>query len=145
LDHQMTSSAILGPLSGLHAMMRQLLASVPAADANRQFHPALASIGWYLGRSVYRETYWLREVLDGDADLTSRVRHLFAATELPLSEQCAQLPPPDHLLNWAAEIQDEHLRRLANPGLLPTHSPGTIACSGSCSRRMAVTTSACSP
>jgi gamma-glutamyl hercynylcysteine S-oxide synthase len=31
------------------------------------------------------------------------------------------LPPVGHLLNWAADIFDEHLRRLANPHLLPPH------------------------
>ena len=27
---------------------------------------------------------------------------------MDLEAQCARLPPPDHLINWAAEIQDEH-------------------------------------
>ncbi|MEA3277818.1 MAG: SUMF1/EgtB/PvdO family nonheme iron enzyme [Pseudomonadota bacterium] len=117
----MTAPAILGQLSGLHDMMRELASSVPAADANRRFHPQLASLNWYLGRTVFRETYWLREVLADDADLTDRVRDIFTPGALDPDEQCARLPPLDHLLNWAQEIEDEHLRRLANPRELPAH------------------------
>ena len=113
----MTHPDLLGQLSGLQTMMADLLTGVPAAAANARFHPRLASLGWYLGHSVYRELYWLREVLGGDGDLAGRVRHLFAvgAAEAPVEH----LPPRDHLLAWAAEIQDEHLRRLATPGALP--------------------------
>lgn len=99
--------------------MRDLLRGVPAAHANRRFDPELASLGWYLGRSVYRETYWLREVLTGDTELTERVRPLFTPGAMDPALQSARLPPPDHLLNWATEIQDEHVRRLATPGTLP--------------------------
>jgi len=99
-------------------MMHDLVRSIPAIDVNARFAPRLASLGWYLGRSVFRETYWLREVLAGDSDLTDRVRTLFVSG-MDLDAQCDRLPPPDHLLAWAAEIQDEHLRRLATPGALP--------------------------
>ncbi len=70
---------------------------------------------------MFRETYWLREVLACDADLTQRVRPLFDVDAANLDEQCAALPPPDHLLAWAREIQDEHLRRLVTPEALPAH------------------------
>ena len=113
----MTHPDLLGQLSGLQTMMADLLTGVPAAAANARFHPRLASLGWYLGRSVYRDLYWLREILSGDGGLAGRVRHLFAvgAAEAPVEH----LPPRDHLLAWAGEIQDEHLRRLAPPGALP--------------------------
>lgn len=117
----MTNAAILGPLSSLHEMLTQLPLSIPPDQAARQFHPQLGSLAWYLGRSVYLETYWLRQVLHGDDDLTSRVERLFTPGAMPLAQQCEGLPPIDHLLNWAAEIQGEHLRRLANPGELPQH------------------------
>ncbi|WP_176722494.1 SUMF1/EgtB/PvdO family nonheme iron enzyme [Candidatus Thiosymbion oneisti] len=115
----MTSPQLLARLSGLQQMMRDLLRGVPAAHANQRFDPALSSLGWYLGRSVYRESYWLREVLAGDTDLTDRVRPLFTPGAMDPALQSARLPPPAHLLNWAAQIQDEHLRRLATPGALP--------------------------
>jgi iron(II)-dependent oxidoreductase len=117
----MTAPQLLAQLSDLHQMMRGLLAGVPHQDASTRFHPELASVAWLLGRSVFRETYWLREILAGDADLTQRVRPLFLADAADLDERCAALPPPDHLLAWAQEIQDEHLRRLATPGALPDH------------------------
>ncbi|MCU7937145.1 MAG: SUMF1/EgtB/PvdO family nonheme iron enzyme [Candidatus Thiodiazotropha sp. (ex Dulcina madagascariensis)] len=118
----MTSTAILGQWSDLHEMQVHLLKSVPAGDAARQFHPRLASLNWYFGRGVYLELYWLREMLEGDDDLTRRIHHLFRPDRLTLPQQCAQLPPVDHLLHWGTEIRDEHLRRLATPGALPDHA-----------------------
>jgi len=118
----MTSPQILAQLGHLHLLMRDLLRSVPPADANRRFEPRLASLGWYLGRSVFREAFWLREILAGDRDLTDRVRPLFSKDANDLQDQCNRLPPPEHLLRWAAEIQDEHLRRLATPGAFAANS-----------------------
>lgn len=117
----LTSPAVLGRLSALGELMRQLLGSVPETDIHRRFHPELASLAWYFGRSVFRDSLWLDETLRGDADITARVRHLFADGPLSLDERCAALPPREHLLAWAAQIQDEHLRRLATPGEFPAH------------------------
>jgi iron(II)-dependent oxidoreductase len=102
-------------------MQQQLLTSLPDDEAQRQFHPALPSLCWLYGRGVYLELYWLRAFLEGDADLTQRVDHLFAPGGLSLSEQCCQLPPVAHLVHWANEIHDEHLRRLATPNALKDH------------------------
>ena len=113
----MTHPQILGQLSSLHEMMVDLLGQIPPQETQVRFHPELASLAWYLGHSVYRELYWLREVLTGDADLTARVRHLFEPGDW--DAQCTQLPPPDHLLRWSAEIWSEDLRRLATSGALP--------------------------
>lgn len=117
----MTSPQILGPLSSIHQMLLQLVESLPEADAGRQFHPELGSPNWYLGRSVYQELFWLRETIGGDSDLSSRVKHLFTPGFMPLAEQCAQLPPADHMLNWAHEALEQNLTLLANPGQLPAH------------------------
>ncbi len=113
----MTNPAILGQLSGIQTMMADLLRSLPATEANRRFHPRLAPLSWYLGRTVYRELHWLREVLVGDADLAERVRPLFDTQEADALGE--RLPPRDHLLAWAEELQGEHLRRLATPRALP--------------------------
>ncbi len=71
-------------------------------------------------RHVHR-TYWLREIVQGDSDMTSRVRELFIPGILPSQEEWKRLPPKDHLLNWVMELQDENIMRLANPGSLPDH------------------------
>jgi len=115
----MTIPRTLGPLSNLHQMLVQVVESLPDGDLRRCPHRALYPPGWYLGRAVYLETYWLRERLAGDDDLTRRVRHIFAKGACTPAAAGGLLPPRDHLLNWALEIQDEHLTRLANPGLLP--------------------------
>jgi gamma-glutamyl hercynylcysteine S-oxide synthase len=115
----MTIARTLGPLSNLHQMLVQVVESLTDSDLRRCPHPSLFPPGWYLGRAVYLETYWLRERLAGDDDLTRRVRHIFAKGACTPAAAGALLPPRDHLLNWALEIQDDHLTRLANPGLLP--------------------------
>jgi len=115
----MTNPRILGQLSRLQQMLVQLVEALPDTALRRSAHPALFPPGWYLGRAVYLETYWLREQLAGDDDLTRRVRHIFAKGACAPAQAGALLPPRDHLLNWALEIQDEHLTRLANPRLAP--------------------------
>ena len=115
----MTAPMILGQLSGLYELQQQLLESVSEAESARQFHSQLPSLNWYFGRGVYLELYWLREKLDQDDNLSRRVSHLFESGSLPSQEQYHQLPPRSHLLSWAREIRDEHLRRLATPGALP--------------------------
>jgi iron(II)-dependent oxidoreductase len=95
--------------------------ALPEPDANRPFHATLGCVGWQLADAVYRETYWLRKVAAGDAELTARVRHLFDDPVGDRAAECACLPPPGHLLARASEIQDEHRRRLATPGALPDH------------------------
>lgn len=117
----MTSTSILGQLSGLYELQLHLLESVPEAEAARQSHPQLPSLSWYYAQGVYLELHWLREVLEGDTDLSGRVRQLLEQGALPLQEQCAQLPPRAHLISWAGEIRDEHLRRLATPDAIPDH------------------------
>jgi iron(II)-dependent oxidoreductase len=102
-------------------MLIQLAESVSDADCHQQFHPELASIGWYLARSVYLETYLIREVVQHDDSMTARVRHLFGHDVTADTDILAQLPPKEHLLNWAMELQEENLTRLANPDLLGEH------------------------
>jgi gamma-glutamyl hercynylcysteine S-oxide synthase len=117
----MTPPTILSQMSGLHEMQRHLLESRSNEICAKRFHPQLASLNWYFGRGVYQELYWLREMLTGESDLSRRIKHLFSPGELSLKEQCDQLPPTDHLINWGTEIRDEHLRRMANQGALPDH------------------------
>ncbi len=114
----MTSPSLLGQLSGLHDMQQQLVVSVATDDAARQFHPDMPSLCWLYGKGVYLELTWLRTFLEQDDDLPRRVRHLFAPGDLTLAEQCDRLPPAEHLVQWANQIRDEHLRRLATPGAL---------------------------
>jgi iron(II)-dependent oxidoreductase len=121
MNAPLTRPEILGTLGHIHELLRELVQALPETDVNRPVDPTLGCIGWQLAESVYRETYWLREVVAGDAELTARIRHLFEDSAGGGAPDCASLPPPGHLLAWASEIQDEHLRRLATPGGLPAH------------------------
>ncbi len=111
----------LGALSNIHQLVTQLVEDLPAEDINRKYHPDLPGIGWLLGRSVYLELWWLREKILAEDDLSKRVRQFFARPLPRSAQQEQQLPPKEHLLNWALEVQDEHLSRLANPAQLPDH------------------------
>jgi len=117
----MSKHALLGRLSGLHQMMIDLLEAIPEPASYSTTNPALAPLAWYFGRAVYLETYWLREIVQGEDDMTARVREIFTPGALHDEEQWRRLPPREHLLNWALELQDENLTRLANPGMLPDH------------------------
>lgn len=117
----MKTHELLGQLSGLHQMMVHLVESLPEADCYRTFNPAVPPMAWLLGRSVYMETYWLREVVQQDDDMTARVRAMFAHDVEANEAVWSQLPPLEHLLNWALELQEENLTRLANPKMLPEH------------------------
>ena len=117
----MIPSQTLSALAGVHELLTELVRQTRSREVNRSPDPRLPSVGWLLGRAVYLETYLVRERLLGDDDLTRRVRHLFAHDVLPGEAIDRQLPPQDHLLNWALEIFDHHLTLLANPGMLPDH------------------------
>ncbi|MET0049888.1 MAG: SUMF1/EgtB/PvdO family nonheme iron enzyme [Candidatus Thiodiazotropha sp.] len=122
----MTNPALLGQLTDLHEMQRDLLASREAPLCSLRPNSRLASLNWYYGRGVYLELLWLREHLNNDDDLSRRVRHLFTVGGLSLEEQCAQLPDRDHLIHWATEVRDEHIRLLATPGALPAEHPWMV-------------------
>jgi iron(II)-dependent oxidoreductase len=114
----MPNPEILAQLSSLHGLLRDLVQEEPDDTIPV---PGLGTLGWYLGRSIYRELHWLREAVGGDADLSGRVRHIFTDGDPDPAALSLLLPPKDHLLRWAQEVQDEDLRRLATPGALPAH------------------------
>ena len=108
----MSQSELLGHLNGLHQMMSHLLEQGDETLCRRRFVPGLPPLAWLFGRAVYLESYWLREVVLGDSDITSRVRHLFAHSVVPDEALMQQLPPREHLLNWALELQEQNLTLL---------------------------------
>lgn len=111
----------LGSLAQVHELQLRLLDEIPEEDVSCQYIQDSGSLAWWLGRSVYLETFWLREVIQGDDDLTARVAEFFVPGSLSLDEQCARLPSREHLLYWARDIFDENLRQLATSGALPEH------------------------
>lgn len=115
----MASSPALGRLSSLHELLNQLLQDLPEYQTQQNFLADQPSIGWLFGHSMYLELVWIREKILGDADLSARIRPIFSNGWQPGKDKL--LPPKDHLLNWALEIQDHHLSLLANPNMLPPH------------------------
>ncbi|WP_321528910.1 SUMF1/EgtB/PvdO family nonheme iron enzyme [Sedimenticola selenatireducens] len=111
----------LGQLSALQQMMTQLLEPLSDRECRHSYHPSLAPLLWDYGRAVYLETWLLRQQIQGETDITDRVADIFTPGALPPETQWERLPPKDHLLNWALELQDENLMRLANLDRLPDH------------------------
>lgn len=117
----MTPAQTLSALHNLHGMMNALLERIPADRLLRRPQPDIPSLGWQFGHAIYLETYLIEAKVCADDDLSGRVRHLFAHDVTPTPELEVQLPPAEHLLNWALDLQDKHLTLLANPGQLPDH------------------------
>jgi iron(II)-dependent oxidoreductase len=102
-------------------MMSHLLEASDEATCTRRFEPGLPPMAWLFGRAVYLETYWLHEVVMNDDNMSARVRHLFGPGIVPDDALMQQLPPKEHLLNWALALQEQNLTLLANPKQLPAH------------------------
>jgi iron(II)-dependent oxidoreductase len=113
----MKTHEFLGQLTGMHQMMYQLIKSVPEEFCYQSANPEIPPMVWLYGRAIYVETYWLRDVLQGQGDKSGLVRDIFKAGKGNDKEVLAQLPPLDHLLNWALELLDDNVMRFANPGL----------------------------
>lgn len=111
----------LGQLNALQQMMTQLIEPVSEQQCRRSYPTGLAPLLWYYGRAAYLETWWLRVQVQGESDLTDRVADIFTPGALPQEVQWERLPPKDHLLNWALELQEENLMRLANSDRMPRH------------------------
>ena len=107
----------LGQLTGMHQMMYQLIKSVPEEFCYQTNNPDIPPMAWLYGRAIYVETYWLREVLQEQGDKSGLVREIFKAGKGNDKATLAQLPPFDHLLNWALELLDDNVMRFANPSL----------------------------
>lgn len=116
----MSLHQLYGQLAHLHQMLLDLFGNMPEADAYHRYTPFSVPVAWLFGKAVFRETVALREWIQGDDAITARVRPIFAH-ENPDQEALAALPPRDHLIQWATQVFDENLARLANPGLLPRH------------------------
>ena len=118
----MNTHQLLGQLSQLQEMMTELVLSVPEDKCYISYQDKLPSLAWSLGRCVYIETYWIREIIQQDDDMTARVRAIFGSDSSFTDELWSKIPPIDHLLNWALELQEQNLTLLANPSQLPKHA-----------------------
>jgi iron(II)-dependent oxidoreductase len=117
----MQSIPPLGQLSALQQMMTQLIEPLSDSECRRCFHDSMPPLAWLYGRAVFLECRLLRERVQGEHDITDRVAEIFTPGALAPEIQWQRLPPKDHLLNWALELQDENLMRLANLDRLSDH------------------------
>ncbi|MFQ5661011.1 MAG: SUMF1/EgtB/PvdO family nonheme iron enzyme [Gammaproteobacteria bacterium] len=77
-------------------------------DYKLQFHPDLSPMGWHLGHSVFTETYWIREIVMRNDEISSGLKDLYTPEQSPKSQRGDALPPHHELCNWAELMQREN-------------------------------------
>lgn len=101
------TNAIVGEIAALHAAHTrtlELVAALPVADWRIQYHPDLSPLGWHLGHIAFIETYWIREVVLGDARVTAPL-HAFYFPELsPKPQRGVGLPSGDGVATFAGTL-----------------------------------------
>lgn len=115
----MTAADTLNRLGQLQSLMLALVEAQCEDVIRRQYHDDLSPLGWHLGHCVYTETYWVQEVVQGDATQSAARQRLFTPELTPRPQRGPQLPPRAQLLDWAAAQFSDTLMRLAN--LTPPH------------------------
>jgi len=112
------SHQLLGQINNLQTMVNELLLAVDETACYQTTQADLPPLAWLLGRCVYIETYWLREIVQNNNDMTARVKDFFGHSVKQDTLLWEKLPPREHLLNWAMELQENNLMLLANPSNL---------------------------
>lgn len=95
-------------LKQLREAARAALADCGDTEARRQYHPDLSPLAWHLGHVFFVETYWLREVVCGDARDTAPWRELFFPEFNAKDSRAAQLPPLAELLAWTRRLEADN-------------------------------------
>lgn len=110
----MTAAATLNQLSQIQSLLLALVEANDDDASRRQYHADLSPLGWHLGHCVYTETYWVQEVIQGDASRSAPYQTLFTPELTPRPQRGPLLPPREQLLDWAATQLSDNLMRLAN-------------------------------
>lgn len=99
LDHSLTT---------LRQAARDQLGHCDDVTARRQYHPDLSPLSWHLGHVFFVETYWLREVICGDAKATTAWHDLFFPERNAKPSRRHRLPPLADILDWTHELEADN-------------------------------------
>jgi len=102
-----TSLATLIRLRAIQNKTRALFENMSDIHYRLQFHHALSPAGWYLGRSMFIENYWLHEVIANNR-LYTQDTHLFIAQNCPRAQRGPRLPPLKTQLEVMPQQQDNN-------------------------------------
>ncbi len=94
-------------LDAARTRLLNTLDAVPAADLQRQFHPALSPIGWHMGHSAVIEAYWLHEVVL-NRPIASDWKAFYFPEFSPKAARGARLPSKEALKTFCRERYAEH-------------------------------------
>lgn len=95
-------------LRRLREAARGMLADCGDAGARRQCHPDLSPLAWHLGHVFFVETYWLREIVCGDARATGPWHDLFFPEFNAKTSRPDRLPPLGELLAWTRTLEADN-------------------------------------
>lgn len=102
-----TSLSTLIRLRAIQNLTRQLFNNLNDIQYRLQFHPGLSPAGWYLGRGIFIENYWLHEVIQNDNQFTAN-KPLFTADHCPPAQRGPRLPALKTTLENMSAQQDEN-------------------------------------
>lgn len=78
-------------LRAIQNLTRKLFHPLSDIHYRLQYHPELSPAGWYLGRGMFIENYWLHEVMQNDDQFTVE-QSLFLLDTCPLAQRGPRLP-----------------------------------------------------
>lgn len=102
-----TSLPTLIRLRAIQNLTRQLFSNLSDIHYRLQFHHDLSPAGWYLGRGIFIENYWLHEVLQNDDQFTAD-KSLFFSEHCPPAQRGPRLPSLKATLKEISAQQDDN-------------------------------------
>jgi len=94
-------------LRAIQNLTRKLFHELSDIHYRLQYHPELSPAGWYLGRGMFIENYWLHEVIQHDGQFTAE-QSLFFSDACPLAQRGPRLPALKNQLDKISAQQDDN-------------------------------------
>jgi len=102
-----TSLSTMIRLRAIQNLTRKLFHELSDIHYRLQFHHELSPAGWYLGRGIFIENYWLHEIIQNDDQFTTD-KSLFFSDTCPLAQRGPRLPALKLQLDEISAQQDNN-------------------------------------
>lgn len=111
----MLSTDSINQINSVQNAIRETGLLLDDSEYRQQYHPDLSPLGWHIGHCAFVETYWLREVVLGDDDITAPLQYLYIPENIPKPQRGPALLPRDEHLDWCARLNAENQELLRQP------------------------------
>ncbi|HEC13551.1 MAG TPA: ergothioneine biosynthesis protein EgtB [Acidiferrobacteraceae bacterium] len=98
-----------------------LFSAAPHDSHHHQYHIDLSPLSWHLGHMAFLETYWIREVIQGDDRETAHLHKFYLPEHSPKKERGRILKAQTGFEHWARNLFTQNCARLA--ALIESHDP----------------------